>query len=114
MRIHHRLLLLPLLLCPLIASAQAPQPTATFAITRPPDPITFTADSPAPARKDAVRTGQCFDTTATDNTEPKFKNVAWMTYDDHFFYAASHFEDPTPPLIRAPLSDRDNVPSSTD
>ncbi len=114
MHIRHGLLLLPLFLCAAAASAQAPQPTATFAITRASGPIVIDGDLSDPGWKDAVRVDQWFETNVSDNGEPKVKNVAWMTYDDHFFYAAFHFEDPNPEKIRSPLSDRDNVPSSTD
>src|ERR1043165_6528202 len=96
MHIRHRLLLLPLVLCPAVASAQAPQPTATFALTRAGGAITVDGDLSDPGWKDAVRVDKWFETNATDNTEPKVKNVAWMTYDDRFFYAAFHFEDPHP------------------
>jgi hypothetical protein len=114
MHIRSRFALLPLLLCAAAAWAQAPQPTATFALTRAGGAITIDGDLSDPGWKDAVRVDKWYETNATDNTEPKVKNVAWMTYDDHFFYAAFHFEDPHPEQIRSPLGDRDNVPSSTD
>jgi len=49
-----------------------------------------------------------------DNTPPKVRNVGYLTYDDKFFYAGFEFQDPEPSKIRAPLGDRDNVPSTTD
>jgi hypothetical protein len=42
------------------------------------------------------------------------KTVAWLTYDDHFFYAAFEFSDPNPREIRAPYGDHDDTPSYTD
>ncbi len=40
--------------------------------------------------------------------------MAWLTYDDHFFYAAFEFSDPNPKEIRAPYGDHDDTPSYTD
>ena len=42
------------------------------------------------------------------------KLKGYLAYDDKFFYAAFEFADPHPEAIRAPLGDRDNVPSYTD
>ena len=42
------------------------------------------------------------------------RSVAWLAYDDDFFYAAFEFDEPDPQTIRAPLGDRDNVRSYTD
>src|SRR3954471_23575487 len=94
--------------------AETPQPTATFPIKRAAGPIVIDGDLSDAGWKDAVRAEKWYETNVSDNGDPKVKNVAWMTYDDHFFYAAFHFEDPNPEKIRAPLADRDNVPSSTD
>jgi hypothetical protein len=55
-----------------------------------------------------------YETSPGDNVEPAVKNAGYLTYDDAFFYAAFRFQDPNPRRIRAPLGDRDNVPSYTD
>ncbi len=55
-----------------------------------------------------------FETRPGDNIEPKVANVGYLAYDDRYLYAAFRFTDPEPQRIRAPLADRDNVPSSTD
>ena len=55
-----------------------------------------------------------FETRPGDNLEPKVKNVAWLAYDDQFFYAAFRFQDPDPKRIKAPYGDHDFVPSYTD
>jgi hypothetical protein len=55
-----------------------------------------------------------YETNPGDNVPPKVKNRGYLSYDDKFFYAAFEFEDPAPKAIRAPLGDRDNVPSYTD
>jgi len=115
MKTMRRLMLFIVVLClPIAAHAQTREPAITFDIKRATGPITIDGDLSDAAWKDALRVDKWYETNATDNTEPKMKNVAWMTYDDHFFYAAFHFEDPNPEKIRAPFGDRDNVSSSTD
>jgi len=115
MKTMRRLMLSIVVLClPIAAHAQTREPAITFDIKRATGPITIDGDLSDAAWKDALRVDKWYETNATDNTEPKMKNVAWMTYDDHFFYAAFHFEDPNPEKIRAPFGDRDNVSSSTD
>jgi hypothetical protein len=110
-----RLTLSVVVLClPIVAFAQTREPAITYAIKRASGPITIDGDLSDAGWKDALRVDKWFETNATDNTEPKMKNVAWLTYDDHFFYAAFHFEDPNPEKIRSPFADRDNVSSATD
>jgi uncharacterized protein DUF5916 len=55
-----------------------------------------------------------YETNPGDNTPPKVKSVGYLGYDDRYLYAGFRFEDPHPEAIRAPVGDRDNVPSSTD
>jgi hypothetical protein len=62
----------------------------------------------------AARVETFYETNPGDGVEPKVKTVAWMTYDDRFFYAAFDFSDPDPQGIRAPFGDHDEVPSYTD
>jgi hypothetical protein len=62
----------------------------------------------------ATRVDTFYETNPGDSVEPKVKTVAWLTYDDRFFYAAFDFSDPDPGSIRAPLGDHDAVPSYTD
>ena len=109
-----RMILFVVVCLPLAVHAQTREPATTFAIKRASGPITVDGDLSDAAWKDALRIDKWYETNATDNTEPQVKNVGWLTYDDHFFYAAFHFEDPKPSAIRSPFSDRDNVPSSTD
>src|SRR5439155_27238498 len=54
-----------------------------------------------------------YETHVGDNVEPQVKNVAYLAYDDTYFYAGFNFEDPAPSTIRAPLGDHDAVPSPT-
>ena len=44
----------------------------------------------------ATRVEKWYETNPGDNTEPKVKNVGYLTYDDRFFYAAFEFDDPDP------------------
>ncbi|HXH39545.1 MAG TPA: hypothetical protein VNN08_13020, partial [Thermoanaerobaculia bacterium] len=69
---------------PFAAFAQTREPSATFAIKRATGPITIDGNLSDPAWKDAYRVDKWYETNATDNTEPPMKNVAWLTYDDHF------------------------------
>lgn len=62
----------------------------------------------------AARVDEWFETNPGDNLPPKVKNVAYLTYDSEYFYAAFEFSDPDPGKIKAPLGDHDNVPGYTD
>ena len=64
--------------------------------------------------RDAAPITTWHETRPGDNVEPKVANVAYLAYDDRYLYAGFEFADPEPGRIRAPLADRDNVPSSTD
>lgn len=57
----------------------------------------------------ASRIVKWYEVNPGDNTEPKVRNVGYLTYDDKFFYAAFEFEDPNPSSLRAPFADRDNL-----
>ena len=76
--------------------------------------IDVDGDLSDPGWQDAVRLDQWFETNPGDNLPPQVGNTGWLTYDDAFFYVALEFQDPEPTMIRAPLGDRDNVPSYTD
>lgn len=54
------------------------------------------------------------ETNPGDNIPAAVGCRARLAYDDDYFYVAFEFDDPEPGAIRAPLGDRDNVPSSTD
>ncbi len=55
-----------------------------------------------------------WETRPGDNIEPPVNNIGYLTYDEEFFYAAFRFADPDPAAIRAPLTNRDEIPSYTD
>jgi hypothetical protein len=62
----------------------------------------------------ATRVDTFYETNPGDNVPPKVKTVAYVTYDEKFFYAAFEFFDPDISKLRAPFGDRDNVASYTD
>ncbi len=55
-----------------------------------------------------------FETRVGDNVEPQVKNVGYLSYDEQYLYAAFQFEDPQPRLVRAPISDHDQLSGNTD
>ena len=44
-----------------------------------------------------------------DNTPAKVKTIAWLTYDDRYFYIGVRCEDPNPQKIRAPYVESWNL-----
>lgn len=83
-------------------------------IQRASDAIAVDGDLSEPGWRGASEVRIWFEINPGDNVEPKVDNVGYLTYDDKFLYAGFHFADPEPKKIRAPLGDRDNVPSNTD
>ena len=59
--------------------------------------------------RNATRVEKWYEINPGDNNEPAVKNVAYLSYDDRYFYAGFEFEDPNPASIRAPLGDHDNI-----
>jgi hypothetical protein len=64
--------------------------------------------------KDAAVIDQFYETSPGDNTPPKVKTIARVTYDEHYFYIGVRCEDPEPAKIRAPFVDRDAVIGTDD
>ncbi len=96
------------------ALAAAPMPGPALGITRLTAPIAIDGDLSDAGWKGVAPITQWFETNPGDNVEPRVKNLAWLAYDEHYLYAGFQFEDPHPELIRAPIGDHDNTPSSTD
>jgi hypothetical protein len=86
----------------------------TLSIQRAKGAITVDGDLSDPGWQGVAPVEKWYETNPGDNVEPSVKNVGYLAYDDSFFYAAFRFQDPSPRRIRAPLGDRDNVPSYTD
>jgi hypothetical protein len=97
------------------AAAPTPTPPADpLRIARRNGDITVDGDLSDAGWQNAERIETWYETNPGDNVEPKVKNVAWLAYDDQFLYAAFDMGDTDPSAIKAPLGDRDNVPSYTD
>jgi uncharacterized protein DUF5916 len=112
-RAHGTLLALALVLAGAgAASAQDAPPT--LSIQRAAGAITVDGDLSDPGWQGVAAIETWYETNPGDNVAPSVKNVGYLAYDDKFFYAAFRFQDPSPRSIRAPLGDRDNVPSYTD
>lgn len=91
------------------AHAQSTLSGDPIAIHRTAGKITVDGDLDDEGWRDAVKIVKWYEIQPGDNTEPAVKNVGYLTYDDHFFYAAFDFEDPHPGALRAPFADRDNI-----
>lgn len=85
-----------------------------IAIHRTSGAIEIDGDLSDPGWRDAARVESWWETNPGDNVEPPVRNVGWLAFDGEYLYAAFEFQDPEPGAIRAPLGDRDNVPSYTD
>ena len=96
------------------AEAQSALAGAPIHIERATGHITIDGDLSDEAWRHATRIDKWYETQPGDNTEPKVKNVGYLTYDDRFFYAAFEFEDPNPKAMRAPFADRDNIGNGFD
>ncbi|HXU44538.1 MAG TPA: DUF5916 domain-containing protein [Thermoanaerobaculia bacterium] len=97
-------------------AAPPPVPSATpeLHIARATGPITVDGDLSDAAWKGAERIEKFWETNRNENGPPPAETVAWLAYDDRYFYAALELRDPDPKSIRAYLADRDNVSSDTD
>ena len=99
---------------PRASEAADPKPGPPLTIQRAAGPITVDGDLLDPGWQGVTPITTWYETHVGDNVEPAVKNVAYLTYDDHYLYAGFRFEDPHPEQIRAPIGDHDAVPSSTD
>jgi len=94
---------------PAAARGQTALSGETIRITRATGHITIDGSLSDEAWRSATRIDKWYETNPGDNSEPKVRNVGYLTYDDQFFYAAFEFEDPNPQQMRAPYADRDNI-----
>ncbi len=87
---------------------------AEIHITRAAGPIVVDGDLSDPGWKGATRVDTWYETRPGDNVPPKVRSVAYLTYDDRYFYAGFEFSDPDPARIRAPYADRDDISEAID
>src|SRR5919198_3465862 len=85
------------------AHAQSSLAGEAFHIARAEGPITIDGDLSDEGWRNATRVDKWYEINPGDNIEPAVRNVAYLTYDDRFFYVAFDFEEPDPAAIRAPL-----------
>ncbi|HEX2223760.1 MAG TPA: DUF5916 domain-containing protein [Thermoanaerobaculia bacterium] len=98
----------------LTAQQEVPNQPTTVQIRRAQGPITVDADLSDAGWQGAERVDTFFETNPGDNIPARVRNVAYLAYDDRYFYAAFEFEDPDLGTLRAPYGDRDAVPGYTD
>ncbi len=91
------------------APAAAPPIPPPLPVPRLSGEITLDGDLSEPAWQSAAVIDQFFETFPADNTEPAVKTLAYLTYDDRYFYIGIHAFDPDPAAIRAPYVERDAV-----
>ena len=101
------------LLCAAAPPARAADAPAALTIGRATGPITIDGDLSDPGWQNALKSETWFETNPGDNVEPKVKTIGYMTYDEHFFYAAIHSFD-KPSDIRAQLGDHDGISGNSD
>src|SRR5437868_6520522 len=96
------------------ALADTPPPTPPTTVHRLNGQITVDGDLSDSGWKDAAKIDQFYETSPGDNIPAKVKTIAYITYDDHYFYIGVRCEDPHPEKIRAPYVERDNVIGTDD
>jgi hypothetical protein len=96
------------------AAAQAVTRGQSYAIMRAKGPIVVDGDLQDEGWRDALTIDKWYEINPGDNIEPAVRNVAYLTYDDRFFYAAFEFDDPNPKLIMAPFGDHDVIQNNAD
>ena len=119
---HRGLFTLLLFLCALATSGQqpaapapqAPPPPAAMHVPKTTNAITLDGDLSDAAWQEAAVIDRFYETSPGDNTEPKVRTVAYVTYDARYFYIGVRADDPNPRNIRAPFVDRDGVIGTDD
>ncbi len=94
--------------------ADAPPAPPPLNLHRTTGAIRIDGDLSDPGWEGAAKIDQFYETSPGDNTPPKVKTIAYITYDEKYFYVGIRCEDPHPEQIRAPYVDRDNVIGTDD
>lgn len=96
------------------AAADAPPRPQPLSIPRASGAIRVDGDLSDAAWKSAAVIDQFYETSPSDNIPAKVKTVAYVMYDEKYFYIGIRADDPNPKLIRAPYVDRDQVIGTDD
>jgi hypothetical protein len=96
------------------AAPNVPPPPAPQMLKRTTAPITVDGDLSDAGWQQATVIDRFYETSPGDNTEPKVRTVAWVTYDNRYFYIGVRADDPRARNIRAPFVDRDGVIGTDD
>ena len=99
-----------LILFPLAtAIAQVPEQRPTYRVHKTETSIQVDGKVLPEEWKDAIRVQLNYEIDPGENTKPKVRTTAYLTYDKHNLYIAFIAEDPDPAAIRANISDRDTA-----
>src|SRR5262245_55777460 len=88
--------------------------TAPLPLTRTNAPISLDGKLEDAAWQSAAKIDRFYETSPGDNTPPKVHTIAYITYDEKYFYIGVRADDPDPSKIRAPFVDRDGVIGTDD
>jgi uncharacterized protein DUF5916 len=97
-----------------MARADVPPPPPPIEIHHTSAPIVIDGDLSDAGWRDAAKIDRFYETSPGDNTPPKVKTTAWLSYDDKYFYIGIRCDDPEPQKIRAPYVERDAVIGTDD
>ena len=97
-----------------VTAAATPPPPPPITVKAAAGPITLDGDLSDPGWQGAATIDTFYETSPGDNTPPKVKTVAYLTYDARNFYIGIKCFDPNPKAIRAPYVERDNVIGTDD
>ncbi len=96
------------------ANAEDPAPPAPQPLPRSSGSMTLDGDLNDPIWRDALVIDRFYETSPGDNIPAKAKTIAYVTYDDDYFYIGIKADDPDPKKIRAPFVERDQVIGTDD
>jgi hypothetical protein len=98
----------------LLTATAAMAETPPIQIHRAEGAIHIDGDLSDPGWKNAAKLDNWVEGSPADNIPAKIKTIAYLTYDDRYFYIGIRCEDPDPKKIRAPYVERDNVIGTDD
>jgi len=93
---------------------QTPPPPGPMNVPKTTAPIALDGELSDAAWQSAAVIDKFYETSPSDNIPAKIRTVAYITYDDRYFYIGIRADDPEPKKIRAPFVDRDGVIGTDD